>query len=403
MPSPPSTRMRWPSLMRRVAVPVPTTAGRPYSRATMAAWLIEPPMSDTAAEILRKIGDQVGLVTWHTRMSPSSKREISSTDFTTRAVPSTTPRDAANPLSTFESAFSPAVSQASRLSRVMPHSITMAGSSMISGTGPSAGGVSFFAHRAMAARRVGDDRRPVLRSARRRAGRPGLHQVDDRGLQLIVREVEHVVFAREESVLGQQRPEFADLVEEQVGVPVLAVELVAFHVREHAMRQRDHLVERRALLVGVEQVAVVGNQLRALGDQLRHRAVEIGPGLQLADVAGQGRERHRQVVVPRAMVVIEAVSDVHVEPGVTRGLQFLQPLPALRSQLAQRLQHLLHADAILERRVHAQLHGAARQARSSSSGRKISASMPATMRAMVWSLISGKAFLQNPKKVRYAP
>ena len=37
--------------------------------------------------------------------------------------------------------------------------------------------------------------------------------------------------------------------------------------------------------------------------------------------------------------------------------------------------------------------------RTSSSGRKISASMPATMRAMVWSLISGKAFLQKAKKV----
>ena len=41
--------------------------------------------------------------------------------------------------------------------------------------------------------------------------------------------------------------------------------------------------------------------------------------------------------------------------------------------------------------------------RSSSSGRKISASMPATMRATVWSLISGKAFLQKAKKAMYAP
>ena len=35
----------------------------------------------------------------------------------------------------------------------MPQSITIAGSSMMSGTGPSAGGVSCFAHSAMAARR----------------------------------------------------------------------------------------------------------------------------------------------------------------------------------------------------------------------------------------------------------
>ena len=95
MPRPPSTRMRWPSLILEVAMPVPTTAGRPYSRATMPAWLIEPPMSDTAAEIFWKIGAQVGLVTWQTRMSPCFSRPISSTDFTTLAMPSTTPREAA--------------------------------------------------------------------------------------------------------------------------------------------------------------------------------------------------------------------------------------------------------------------------------------------------------------------
>ena len=47
----------------------------------------------------------------------------------------------------------------------------------------------------------------------------------------------------------------------------------------------------------------------------------------------------------------------------------------------------------------------ARRARrfTSSSGRKISASMPATMRLIAWSEISGKAFLQKSKKVMYAP
>ncbi len=63
MPRPPSTRSRCPSLMREVALPVPTTAGKPYSRATIAAWLIEPPMSDTAATIFWKIGAHVGFVT----------------------------------------------------------------------------------------------------------------------------------------------------------------------------------------------------------------------------------------------------------------------------------------------------------------------------------------------------
>src|SRR5205085_10241662 len=63
IPRPPSTRMRWPSLILVVAEPVPTTAGSPYSRATIAMWLIDPPMSLTAAPIFWKIGLQVGLVT----------------------------------------------------------------------------------------------------------------------------------------------------------------------------------------------------------------------------------------------------------------------------------------------------------------------------------------------------
>src|SRR5262245_57798599 len=84
--------------MRDVALPVPTTAGNPNSRATIAAWLIEPPMSDTAPAIFGKMGAQVGLVIWQTRMSPFCSFEISSTDFTMRAGPSTTPCEAAKPL-----------------------------------------------------------------------------------------------------------------------------------------------------------------------------------------------------------------------------------------------------------------------------------------------------------------
>ncbi len=238
MPRPPSTRMRWPSLIREVALPVPTTAGRPYSRATMAAWLIEPPMSDTAAAIFWKIGAQVGFVTWHTRMSPFCRREISSTDFTTRAGPSTTPLDAAKPRISLLSRRSSAFSQVSRLSRVMPQSMTIAGSSITSGTGPSAGGVVVL--RPLLDRRAAlrDDLRPVRRTARRRAVRPRRHQVDDRRLELVVRELEDVLGVGEEAVLREQRAELADLVEEQVRVPVLAVELVPFDVREHAMRER---------------------------------------------------------------------------------------------------------------------------------------------------------------------
>jgi hypothetical protein len=42
--------------IRLVAEPVPRTAGRPYSRATIAAWHMTPPASVTAAAILAKTG-----------------------------------------------------------------------------------------------------------------------------------------------------------------------------------------------------------------------------------------------------------------------------------------------------------------------------------------------------------
>ena len=58
MPLLPSTRSSWPVLMVVEADPVPVTAGRPYSRQTIAAWLIMPPMSVTVALILPKIGPQ---------------------------------------------------------------------------------------------------------------------------------------------------------------------------------------------------------------------------------------------------------------------------------------------------------------------------------------------------------
>ena len=71
-PASASTRSRSPVLIRFVAVPVPTTAGRPYSRATIAAWHMMPPESSTAAAILPKTGVQLGDVDGATRISPCS-------------------------------------------------------------------------------------------------------------------------------------------------------------------------------------------------------------------------------------------------------------------------------------------------------------------------------------------
>jgi len=59
----PSTRTRWPVLILAVPNAVPVTAGRPYSRHTIAAWLIMPPTSVTVAtRSCRRSGPSLGAV-----------------------------------------------------------------------------------------------------------------------------------------------------------------------------------------------------------------------------------------------------------------------------------------------------------------------------------------------------
>src|SRR5271170_831772 len=70
-PLEPSTLSLWPVLMTALAEPVAVTAGSPYSRQTIAACDIIPPMSVTVALILLNTGAQLGAVTGVTRISPS--------------------------------------------------------------------------------------------------------------------------------------------------------------------------------------------------------------------------------------------------------------------------------------------------------------------------------------------
>ena len=91
------TRTRSPVLMRRVASEVPTTAGMPNSRETTAGWEAMPPASVTRPEILVNSTTQAGLVMRQTTISSRWTASNSSGDSTTRAVPSTTPDDAARP------------------------------------------------------------------------------------------------------------------------------------------------------------------------------------------------------------------------------------------------------------------------------------------------------------------
>jgi hypothetical protein len=119
VPRSPSTRTSCPVLIRLVASPVPTTAGMPYSRATMAACDIAPPMSETAALILPNTGAQLGAVTGQTRISPSRISPIWFTSVSTRAMPSTTPAEAPQPRTSPETG----ESQASIVCWVTPQSM----------------------------------------------------------------------------------------------------------------------------------------------------------------------------------------------------------------------------------------------------------------------------------------
>ena len=61
-PSVPFTRISCPSRISRVACSTPTTAGKPYSGAITAPWVIMPPTSVTRPLIATNRGVQLGSV-----------------------------------------------------------------------------------------------------------------------------------------------------------------------------------------------------------------------------------------------------------------------------------------------------------------------------------------------------
>jgi hypothetical protein len=66
----PSTVIICPSLIRRVTLPAPITAGIPYSRATMEPWAKRLPISVTRPLACENNGDQAGVVVGHTNRVP---------------------------------------------------------------------------------------------------------------------------------------------------------------------------------------------------------------------------------------------------------------------------------------------------------------------------------------------
>ena len=76
-----------PSASSRVALPVPTTAGIPSSRAMIAAWQVRPPRLVTIAAARFMIGSQSGSVMSATNTSPGTNSCMVSTDCSTRTGP----------------------------------------------------------------------------------------------------------------------------------------------------------------------------------------------------------------------------------------------------------------------------------------------------------------------------
>jgi hypothetical protein len=144
----------------------------------------------------------------------------------------------------------------------------------------------------------------------------------------VAREVEDVFTVLEEAVLRQQRAELAHLVEEARLEPVVAVELVLLHVREHRPGEPEQLLERRPCLL-VQQGAVLLREPVALARELLCRSLDVPARLQRLDVACERRVRDARIVVPAAVVVVEAVAGAHVEPGILDLLELLEPGPAL--------------------------------------------------------------------------
>ena len=86
-PSAQDTVTSWPSRISWVALPQPTTAGTPSSRAMIAAWQVRPPRSVTIAAARFITGSQSGSVMSATSTSPGCTSAMEEALRTTRARP----------------------------------------------------------------------------------------------------------------------------------------------------------------------------------------------------------------------------------------------------------------------------------------------------------------------------
>src|SRR5207237_9297593 len=143
---------------------------------------------------------------------------------------------------------------------------------------------------------------------------------------------------------------------------MLAVELVPLDVRENPMGESDHLIVGLPLLLRAEEVPIVLDKLPELRLELLDGRLEGLSRLDPGNVAREASEGHGQVIVPGAVVMVEAVPDVDVEPGITRGREFLEPFPPGGSPRPERRHDRLRRASFLELSVDAELHRPAGEA-----------------------------------------
>ena len=247
--------------MLTVADPVPVTAGSPYSRQTIAAWLIIPPMSVTTAAIRPNTGPHDGAVIGATRISPSWIAETwSARRHHTRACPR--PLRARPPCRSARPSVSSPTSHCPTRSVVMPHSMIVNGSVIDLGRlvhAPAAAARSQRRHdlprRAISA---GQWTGPRLG-----ADRPAVAVVKDRRRDLVAAQHRRCPRRRPEARVREHLAELAHLAPEHRQRPVLDVEVVVLDVGEHrrdspsfssnaALRRR-----RRAAARGTREVIAV--------------------------------------------------------------------------------------------------------------------------------------------------
>ena len=236
-----------------------------------------------------------------------------------------------------------------------------AGSSIASGTAPTAGGG--VQSREPLEQLLAGARRSAASTSARAAAPPVAHvssELVERRVHLEPRELEDVVAVLEEAVRDEQGAELADLVPPAREEPVVAEELVLLDVREDRAREREQLVEPLPRLV-VEQRAVLLGEPVALAAMCSVGRSMSSPAFSAATWPISDAYGMRRVVEPAAVGVVEAVARRHVEPGVLDLLELGEPRAA-RVALGELGVDLRRRAALDERAVDAGVDREPRQA-----------------------------------------